>query len=344
VTLRRYTPPTHSRRTSALSLAALGSCLSALLYCFSAILVAAIPQRANALDPETSRAVHADLSHGRADDGIARLRPALSQDPHDTEAHNLLCRIYFAEERWDDAVHECEASTREAPQSSEYHMWLGRAYGEKASRVSFISAYRMGQRVRAEFETAVARDPHNAEALADLGEFYSEAPSMVGGGTDKADEVVRKMEPLDAARAHELKGRIAAQNKDLATAEAEFKTAVRVSHSPAASWTVLASLYRKQQRWDDMMQAIRSAIAADKDHGVASAYAASVLIKANREPTLAIHLLESYLASQKQSEEFPAFLAQVRLGRLMELQGDKQSAKQQFQAARSLAHEFRELP
>lgn len=337
MTPRRYSSQTCSVETCA-------RWLVALAFFIGGLFVAEIPERALALDPETSRAVHADLTHGRADDGISRLRPALQQDPRDAEAHNLLCRIFFAEERWDDAVHECEAATREAPQSSEYHMWLGRAYGEKASRVSFVSAYRMGQRVRSEFETAVARDPRNAEALADLGEFYSEAPSVVGGGTDKADEVVRKMEPLDPARAHELKGRIAAQRKDPAAAEAEFKAAIRVSRAPAASWTVLASFYRKQQRWDDMMQAIRSAIAADKDHGVASGYAASVLVKANREPALAIRLLESYLASPKQSEELPVFVAQVRLGRLLQQQGDKQAAQQQFEAARALAHEYRGLP
>lgn len=317
------------------------NCLIALAFLCTLI---SAPQQAGALEAEISSAVHADLTHGRADDGIGRLRPALTQDPHDAEAHNLLCRIFFAEERWDDAVHECEEATRQVPQSSEYHMWLGRAYGEKASRVSFLSAYRMGQRVRSEFETAVARDPRNAEALADLGEFYSEAPSVVGGGTDKADEIARKMEPLDAARAHELKGRTLAQRKDLAAAEMEFKAAVRVSHTPAASWTVLASFYRKQQRWDDMIQAIHSAVGADKEHGVASAYAASVLIKANREPALAIHLLESYLASQKQSEEFPAFLAHVRLGRLLEQQGDKSAAQREFETARVLAHEYKGLP
>ena len=68
-------------------------------------------------------------------------------------------------------------------------LWYGRALGEKADRVSFIKAYGLAKRVKAEFETAVSLDPRNAEALSDLGDYYTEAPAIVGGGKDKAEDV-----------------------------------------------------------------------------------------------------------------------------------------------------------
>ena len=87
---------------------------------------ASIPS--NELDPVT-----ADLAAGRADDAIARLNLSLSAQPADAEAHNLLCRVYYQEHRWDDAIHQCEAAVQLAPQDSEYHLWLGQR-GRRKSR------------------------------------------------------------------------------------------------------------------------------------------------------------------------------------------------------------------
>ena len=84
--------------------------------------------------------VNADLTVGRADDAISRLSSSLAANPADAEAHNLLCRVYYQEERWDDAIHECETAVRLMPQESEYHLWLGRAYGEKADKIHSIRA------------------------------------------------------------------------------------------------------------------------------------------------------------------------------------------------------------
>ena len=81
--------------------------------------------------------------------------------------------------------------------------------------------------MKAEFETAVALDPRNAEALSDLGEYYTEAPAIVGGGKDKAAAVASKLDDVDRARAEELRGRIAASNKDTAAAEQHFRAGDR---------------------------------------------------------------------------------------------------------------------
>jgi hypothetical protein len=125
-------------------------------------------------------------------------------------------------------------------------MWLGRALGEKASRASFLSAYSLGKRVRGEFEEAVRLNSRNAEALADLGEFYYSAPGVVGGGDDKAEGVAAQLDKVDGARAHELRGRMAEQRKDFGTAEREYKQAIAAGAHPAFQWMTLASFYRRR--------------------------------------------------------------------------------------------------
>ena len=120
--------------------------------------------------------------------------------------------------------------------------------------------------MRAEFEEAVRLNPRNAEALADLGEFYQQAPGVVGGGIDKAEGVAAQLDKVDPARAHELRGRSPKQQKDYGTAEREFKQAIAASAHPASQWISLASFYRRRQRWTEMESAVQSAAtAAERD-------------------------------------------------------------------------------
>jgi cytochrome c-type biogenesis protein CcmH/NrfG len=145
-----------------------------LLICFLLILTGpgrAIAAVSGSLPADPLETVHKDLAAGRADDAIARLQATLAEKPDNAEAHNLLCRVYFQEERWDAAIEECETAVRLAPSSSEYHLWLGQAYGGKADSIHSIKAYGLAKKVRDHFEKAVALDRSNLDALSDLGEF-----------------------------------------------------------------------------------------------------------------------------------------------------------------------------
>ncbi len=284
--------------------------------------------------------VRGDLEHGRANQALDTLSQVLAQQPQNAEAYNLQCHIYMQEERWDNAVDACKAAVRLVPGSSNYHLWLGRALGEKADRVSFITAFKLARQVRQEFGTAARLDPHNADTLSDLGEFYVDAPAIVGGGFDKAGVVAQQLDGFAPDRAHYIRARIAEGQKDYATAEQEYKAAISGAKYPGDAWMDLASFYRRRQRWDDMVQAVRSGSATDTKHGVALADGASVLIRAQRDLPLARQLMEQYLASPNKSEEAPAFRVHVQLGKLLAALGNKQGAQQQIAAAQELARDY----
>lgn len=304
------------------------------------LLISAPAQMAKASLAQANSALQA----GEADKALALLNPLLQNGAGVAEAHNLDCRVLFTLEQWDAAAANCEKAVSLDAQNSDYHMWLARALGEKADRASFVSAFSLGKRVRMEFEEAARLNPRNAEALADLGEFYQSAPGIVGGGTDKAAGVAAQLDKVDPARAHELRGRIAESKKDYGTAEREFRQAIAVSTHPAFQWSTLASFYRRRQRWNEMETAIHTCMnlaQREKHAGVAIYDAGSILMESNRDLPLAIKLLEDYVAGSSKTEEAPAFVAHTRLARLMSRVGDTAGAKREQAAALALAHEYR---
>jgi tetratricopeptide (TPR) repeat protein len=302
---------------------------------------ASIPN--NALDPVT-----ADLAAGRADDAISRLNLSLTAKPGDAEAHNLLCRVYYQENRWDDAIHQCETAVQLAPLDSGYHLWLGRAYGEKADAIHSIKAYGLAKKVHSEFERAVQLDSKNVDALSDLGEFYTAAPGIVGGGKNKAQAVVEALEPLEPTQAHQLEGVVAEKEKNYRVAEAEFKAAVETSHRSADAWMELASYYARRKQSDQMLEALHAGIDADakapKPHGPALVDGAGILSRTHEDLQLAIQLLGLYLESPNQSADAPAFQVHAQLSRLLEQQGDHAGAQEHLEAAAALAHDYHPAP
>jgi len=313
------------------------------------LLAAAVTITASAQAPRSPLAqslaqANLALQAGEADKALALLNSLPPSSAGLAEAHNLQCRVRFTLEQWDAAVAECDQAVRLDGQNSDYHLWLGRALGEKAARASFLSAFSLAKRTRAEFEESARLNPRNAEALADLGDFYRQAPGVVGGGIEKAQAIAAQLDKVDPARAHELRGRIAEQRKDYATAEQEFKQAVAAGAHPALQWTTLAGFYSRRKRFDEMESAVRSLIGAtahDKHAAVALYDGAGLLAESNRDPALAAKMLDDYLAGSAKTEEAPAFIAHIRLARLEDQLGDPAAADRERAAALALAHEYK---
>jgi len=316
----------------------------------AAVLLGACLTAPSAFADASLAAANADLQAGKADEAVALLNEALKSDPKNAEANNLLCRVQYTLQQFDQAAAQCQKAIDLDPQNARYHLWLGRATGERASRASFLSAFSLAKKTRQEFETAVKLDPRDAEALTDLGEFYIEAPGAVGGGMDKAEGAAKQLETVDAVRGrgHVFRAEIAEKNKNLAVAEQELKAALAVPASgpshPAFAWMALASFYRRRERWSEMEAAVKSGQAAaahDRRSAVALFNGASILTRASRQPQLAIDLYQAYLASPDKTEEAPAFDAMVRLAKLLSQTGDQAGAQRQRAAALALAHDYK---
>lgn len=282
-----------------------------------------------------------DLNLGRANDALQALDVLLAQNPADAEAHNLRCRVYYEEVLYDRAVADCEAAVNLEPGNSNYHLWLGRAYGQKAMQVSLVSAYKLAHKVAAQFQIAVQLDPKNTEALEDLGEFDVSAPAVAGGGSNHAEPLVQRLQPLDPAGALVLQARIEESKRRYDQAEADLKAAIAQCPRPASAWMDLAAFYQRRGRIDDMVAAVHTAASLDRAHGPALVEAAGDLVRAGRESQTAIRWLREYLDSHAQSEDAPAFAVRARLAQLLANQGDLQGAQREVAAVHALAPGYR---
>jgi tetratricopeptide (TPR) repeat protein len=279
------------------------------------------------------------LAAGRIDEAITELNGRLSSAPADAESSNLLCRAYFALEDWDRAESSCRKAVSLDPNNSRFHLWLGRVYGEKADRTNLLAAASLAGKVRGEFERAVQLNPNDVDARLDLAEFYLAAPGIVGGGEQKARQQAQSIAPMNPARAHWVYARVAEQKKDAVTAEREYHQYIDLSNGDAEAWLNLALFLRRQNRFDEMEQAIVKLSQSPMPKLDVLVEASQMLYRAGRSYPFATELLHRYLASGP-VEAAPAFKARYLLGLLLEKQGDKAGAAQEYRASLSLVRNF----
>lgn len=280
------------------------------------------------------------LAAGRADDAIQILNSTIQSSPQNAEAYHLLSRVYYALEKWDEAISAAERAVKAAPSNSNYHLWLGRAYGMKAQHSGWMTALKFARKARDEFEKAVQLDGSNVQAHIVLADFYLDAPGFLGGGVDKARREADQLSAVDPVAARRIKAPVAEKDKNYQQAEAEYKAAIAESGNSGAQWLELAAFYRRTGRLPEMENAIRQAVNSDKKRSNVLYDAARLLVKSGRNFPEAAEMLRKYLASADLSEEVPAFQAHYLLGQVLEKQGDKKGAATEYRAALSMARDY----
>jgi tetratricopeptide (TPR) repeat protein len=279
------------------------------------------------------------VSATNTDTAIRALNVRLQSAPNDAALHHQLSKIYFHLKKWDSSISQGEKAVALAPNNSEYWMWLARAYGEKADNTNFLSAFGLAKKACSSFERAVSTDPRNIPALTDLAEFQASAPSIVGGGTDKARQTAQRLALLDPAKAHWVYARIAEHDKDWGTAERELKEAARLS-GDGQYWLNLGYMYSQLKRWNDMDYAIDQGLASKKRPVEAYYNAATDYLHVGRNLPKAAELMRKYIATAVENDEAPLFEAHYQLGQILEKQGDRSGAAAEYRNALALASNY----
>jgi tetratricopeptide (TPR) repeat protein len=149
------------------------------------------------------------FEQGRIAEARHIFEAAVQENPQSDEAAFYLGRIFFAEEEYDRAVEWFEKAVQADAGNSDYHLWLGRGYGNQAMRASVWSQFFLARKVRRHFEKAVELDPENTAARLDLMEYYLKAPRFLGGGKEKALVQAEEIKKRDVELGREAEEMIA---------------------------------------------------------------------------------------------------------------------------------------
>jgi tetratricopeptide (TPR) repeat protein len=278
------------------------------------------------------------LDAGKADELLRMLEP--QAEGNNAVALNELGRTYYALRDWDNAVRFCEHAARLEPSNATYQLWLARAYGEKANDAGPLTAYALARKSLAAFENARSLDRQSVPIARDLGEYYADAPSIVGGGAEKARALASEIaaaHPVDAAW---LRARAYDGDKDYARAEAGYNELIRLDHGSAASYLHLARFLRGRKNWPAFEQAVSRALSSSQISPIDRYDAAELLLRTKRDLAEAARQMRAYLASRT-IEEGPAFRAHYLLGEILLASGERAQATAEFKAALALASGYR---
>jgi tetratricopeptide (TPR) repeat protein len=265
------------------------------------------------------------------------LRRAAEQTPRDAEIDLLLAKTYYESQQYDAAIVSAERSVALEPGNSVYHEWLGRVYGEKADHAGMFSALSLAKKARKEFERAVQLDEKNFSAYQALIEYDCSAPSIAGGGEDKAAPEIARLAAMDAAEGHYAEGNCRRHKKDLAAANDEFDKALALHpRSPELIFDIGDHAMKHNQPEQLLIVATEGERAAPSDPR-SEFYRAVAWVMKSEHPEDSERSLRDYLKRAPLRNTFPApWRIHEWLGRLYENQQKTQAAIQEYETALKL--------
>lgn len=273
---------------------------------------------------------------------IEILKTGTAAETANGDLYVLLARAYLELNQYDAAVNSAEKAVAINPKNSEYHRWLGEAYGAKADHASMLSAYSLARKTQKEFAAAVELDAHNFDAQQDLIEYDCTAPGMVGGGEEKAQPLIEKLMTIDAAEGHYATGICRAQKKNYEAADGEFAKALESKPKTAKRVYDIGDYFLQRKNAAKLLVVANAGEELAPRDPRGKFYRGVGLTLQNEKLPEAEKLLREYLERAPVNSEYPRpWVAHYWLGRLQENRKNPSGARGEYQAALKLNGKYK---
>ena len=259
---------------------------------------------------------------------------AVAKNPKDDAALECLGRIAAETNRPKEAAEYFERAIKIDDKVASHHLWLGSALGDLADSTSKIKLPFLARRIKGEFEKTVALDPTSVDGRLALVEFYTQAPGVMGGSKEKAQEQLAEVKKLSPLRGHFKASELYLREKKNAEAEKELLAAEKIAPDTVVTGYSLGAFYQNTQRWteafavyDRMQQRFPSEWLVRFQVGRTAALSGQQLERGEKE-------LKAIIASPP-PDIARGILggAHHRLGMIYEKQGRKDLARAEYQQA-----------
>ena len=267
------------------------------------------------------------------------LKPIKAGDKDYAAARYYLGRIAYGEQKFDDAIDLFEEAIEVNDKVADYHYWLGNAIGTAIQDANVFKQGMMAPKIKASYEKTVALDPNNIGAYQGLISYYSQAPSVVGGGIDKAYATADKLKKINPGAGCRAKANIYVSDKKIDEAEKELKEAVKVE---PANFTGLIQFYTNQKRYNSAFAALNEALKKTPDDMLLGYQFGRTSAISGEQLAQGETYLKKYLSYKPKENEPSLAGANMRLGQIQEKKGNKAEAKKFFQTAVQLDANLKE--
>jgi tetratricopeptide (TPR) repeat protein len=273
----------------------------------------------------------------RYEETKTQMQAVVAKNPNDDAAWECLGRITSATGRIKEASGYYEKAIKINDNVATHHLFLGQALGDLADSTSKIKLPFLARRIKAEFERTVALDPSSVDGRSALVEFYTQAPGVMGGSKEKAQEQIREIIKLNPMRGHLKQADLHVRDGKYAEAEKEFIAAEQLAPDSVNAGYNLAGFYQGRQRWADaftvyerMEKRFPGEWLVRFQIGRTAALSGERLERGEKE-------LRALIASPPADMQKGTLVgAHHRLGMILEKQGKKEQARAEYNAALAL--------
>ncbi|MFZ5843992.1 MAG: hypothetical protein ACOY3E_13980 [Pseudomonadota bacterium] len=289
---------------------------------------------------ETNRFAH--QPYGGPEATVALL---LKSDTSMREAQTLIGHLHSRHDDFETVVELLEEAADDEQAGALTHLRFAHASCQLINHpdTGMLSKAGLAGDCRDGFERATQLDPALLPAWQGLFDFYRQAPSVVGGGIDKAEAVIEKMARLDAAEAELARATLAGQQEQsekmlghYAKAAELFAKAAELNPAKAEEYRFREGMALVRAKQYDAGYSVLDALLKTTDKELAAQVqyqlGKTTVVAANPAWCAAAEShLQAYLARTDLTPDMPAkSWAAFRLGQVYELMGRAELSRQQY--------------
>jgi len=307
------------------------------LAAFSAASLIIAPSCVNAAVRELPGDIERLYNGGLYRQAAEALTAAIQREPQESSLHYWLGRCFYELRDYNRAVSSLERAIALEPDRSDYHDWLGKSYGrkaEEANRFTPFTSISLAHKTRREFETAVRLDANNLEAQRDLIRYLMNAPGIVGGSEQAAEQRVHALSAVNSIEGELAQAELLASRKKFDEANQQYRKILNLKPDRIGVYFEIAEYYRDRGDAGQMSEAVEAgALLAPSDHRL-DYYRGIALILGNRNQGEAEKDLHHYLDTVPDNDNVPSHSTTHEwLGKLYDKEGQLDRAAQEYRAA-----------
>jgi tetratricopeptide (TPR) repeat protein len=251
-----------------------------------------------------------------------------------------LGRLFLREGNYEKSIDWLNKAVHLDETNSDYHFWLGNAYGMKAQRAGLLKKASAAKNVKKHFEQAVELNPDNIDARMGLLQFYQMAPGIMGGSKDKAKEQAEAIKQRNPHQGHLAFGVIYMMNEEYALAEEQLQAAIAANPDNTQPHYSLGYLYARQKQFDKATELFEDLLKTHPDEVSSYFHLGRIVVMSGKNLDKGEAYLQKYLQIEP-SDERPSFaFTHLLLGHIYKQKENKELAKSEYEKALELDPNF----